>query len=97
MTERPTGAWLPHRYEKVLFVSDLWLGEGRCNFDLSNFAAGLATGLQLHFLPGICARAEKQDPRNLSVNRNLVQALVEIVCCCCCRLPAIRYFLRSQR
>src|SRR5262245_21769183 len=83
--------------KSTLFASGLWLGEGRCNFDLSNFAARLAAGFELDFLPRICPGAEKQNPCNLPVNGNFVEALIEIVCCCCCFLPVIRDFLWRNR
>ena len=64
---------------------------------MCNLAVWLAAGFEFHFLPGIGARAEKQDPRDLTVNIDLVKALIEIVRCGCCRLPAVRYFLWSKR
>src|SRR6266536_4990659 len=82
---------------KILLAFDIRLWQGRGDFDLCNFTVRLATSLEFHFLPGIGARAEKQDPRDLAVNIHLVKALIEIVRCGCCRLPAFRYFLRSKR
>jgi hypothetical protein len=65
--------------QRTLFASDVRLGKGRGDFYLSYFAVRLAAGLEFHFLPGIRARAEKQDPRDLAVNIHLVKALIEIV------------------
>src|SRR5437667_3798503 len=75
---------------KGLLAFDIRLRQGRGDFDLCNFTIRLATSLEFHFLPGIGARAEKQDPRDLAVNIDLVKALIEIVRFACSRLPAVR-------
>ena len=59
--------------------------------------SGSRLASEFHLLPGIGARAEKQDPRDLTVNIDVVKALIEIVRCSCCRLPAVRYFLWSKQ
>ena len=79
----------------ILFAFDIRLRQRRGDFDLRNLAVRLAASLEFHLLPGIGARAEKQDPRDLAVNIDLVKALIEIVRCSCCRLPVVCYFLRS--
>ena len=63
---------------------------------MCNLAIRLAAGLEFHLLPGISARAEKQDHRDLAVNSDVVTALIEIVRPDCCRCPAVRYFLWSK-
>src|SRR5438093_7887391 len=81
---------------KLLFAFDVWFRQRRGDFDLCNFAVRLAASLEFHFLPGIGARAEKQDPRDLAVNIDLVKALIEIVRFACSRLPAVRNFFWSK-
>ena len=80
----------------VLLAFGIRLRQRRGDFDLRNLAVRLAAGLEFHLLPGIGARAEKQDPRDLAVHTDLVKALIEIVRCGRCRLPVVCYFLWSK-
>src|SRR5438093_13622218 len=84
---------------KLLFAFDVWFRQRRGDFDLCNFTVRLATSFEFHFLPGIGARAEKQDPRDLAVNIDLVKALIEIVRCARCPLFSLesRMRYRSER
>ncbi len=76
----------------VLFAFDIRLRQRRGDFDLRNLAVRLAASLEFHLLPGIGARAEKQDPRDLAVHIDLVKALIEIVRCCLLPLASCLLF-----
>src|SRR5437763_4210072 len=77
----------------VSFASDIWLGHGRGNFDVSYFTGRFPGSFQVHSLYGIGPSAEEYDRRKLLVNANVVPGLIEIVCSLCRRFPAVSQLL----